>query len=86
MRVPSFPGEYYAVETYDGQFKVFTTGSSGSEVVPGLRRQALLRSGGAELPLSQANLFELSASYESGSADGWKGWTVGVVDLRFPSR
>ncbi len=32
LRVPSFPGEYYAVQTWDGEFRVLT--SDGAELRP----------------------------------------------------
>ncbi len=67
VRVPSFPGEYYAVQTYNGQFKTFAEG-------------------GAELPLSQSHLSELSASSESGRRGDGMHWTVGVIDLRFAAQ
>lgn len=62
LRLPSLPGEYYAVQTYDGEFKVFNLS-------------------GAELPLDQAGLLELSASRESGSTNDRR-WTVGILSLR----
>ncbi len=62
VRVADVPGEYYAVQTQDGQFRVYTDN-------------------GAELPLHDARLSELSAHNESGSNDDGR-WTAGVIDLR----
>jgi hypothetical protein len=39
---------------------------------------------GLEVPLSESNLYKLTASPESGETDG-KGWTVGIIDLRLAS-
>lgn len=65
VQLPKSPIEYYAIETYKGEFKVYSFE-------------------GAEIPLSDSNILELSAHNEPGTNPEVRE-TVGKIKLRLKS-